>query len=73
MINAVLNGDESILEWDYFVTHEHKDSFASLWSRRLGDIQRIYGDAEAGRMINDDGIRELEKLKSVLLREMKWR
>jgi hypothetical protein len=70
MINVVLDGDESVLEWEYFVTREHKDGFASLWSKRLGDIQRNYGDEESGRMINEEGIEELKKLKSVLLQEM---
>lgn len=68
ILQSVIDGDKSLLEWDDLVSIVHKEPFAAYWSLRCREIEERFGDHSSGQMINEEGVEELKKLRDLLLR-----
>jgi hypothetical protein len=66
-IDAVLDGDKPLRDWDYIVSVNHKDEFTAYWGQRLRRLEENYTAINEGKLITDEGIRQLEVLREELV------
>ena len=67
IIDAVIDGDKPLLEWDYLVYVKHKEPFADYWGARLRDIELKFR-GQHGKMITEEGVDALRNLRKELAR-----
>jgi hypothetical protein len=66
IIDAAIDGDQSMLEWDYFVNVSHRDEFSKKWSMKLAKVMNDYPGSK-GVLIDERGVERLKELRKVLL------
>jgi hypothetical protein len=66
IIDAAIDGNQSMLEWDYFVSVPHDDEFSKKWSMILAKVMSAYPGIK-GALIDRQGVEKLKELRGILV------
>ena len=62
LLQAILDNEPRLDEWDALVGGKHRDSFTASLAARLLSIEDNFSATAQGRLLDDQGLRELKAL-----------